>query len=149
MAVLCQSSNTDGIPAAVKRQAVQLRCMIDRAVEEQALVKSEMLSCCDWYRHHHVLLQGAISCSDAGRKSLLVKECLFIENKLNELYHRFKPYIEQVCLITKFSDLFGITTHLSTSFYDGDILDDEEDEQEDIDDYFEDDLEVEEHEGDF
>ncbi|XP_063399129.1 uncharacterized protein LOC134683743, partial [Mytilus trossulus] len=79
--------------SAVKRQAIQLKSMIDRAKEEQCLVKAEMVSTIKWYRHQHSLLIASMNDSTEGRKACLVKEGLFIEAKLLEFIKSFDEHI--------------------------------------------------------
>lgn len=79
--------------SAVKRQAIQLKSMIDRLKEEKCLVKAEMVSTIKWYRHQHSLLITSMNNSTEGRKACLVKEGLFIEAKLLEFIKSFDEHI--------------------------------------------------------
>ncbi|XP_052077894.1 uncharacterized protein LOC127715794 [Mytilus californianus] len=94
--------------SAVKRQAIQLKSMIDRAKEEQCLVKQEMVSTIKWYKHQHSLLIASMNNATKGRKACLVKEGLFIEAKLLEFIKSFDEHIVEESVQTIFFSIVGL-----------------------------------------
>ena len=95
-------------PYSIRRQAVHLRLLIDRAVEEQGLVRAEMNSVFSWHLFQYEKLIDCVSKSEGGAKALIVKEGLSIEAYLFQLYSRFKTYVGELCVPTVFRDLVGV-----------------------------------------
>lgn len=85
----------DVVPTGVKREAVNLYCLLCRAEEEIAMLKREMVRASSFFQQEyaevaHALLQEDI---DVGSKAVLTREGIVLECRLQHLTAAFAPHV--------------------------------------------------------
>ncbi|VDI65038.1 Hypothetical predicted protein [Mytilus galloprovincialis] len=82
------------IPNTIKQEIIQVKCLIDRAIEEQTLLKQEMRSVTSWYKHQYQLVKVKLGEHlTAGETAFLIKEGMYYEMGLIRLNRQFSEYI--------------------------------------------------------
>lgn len=99
------NSSTATIPATIRRKAIDLYYLMDRAREEITLLQSEMVNTIDHYTQQHQLLTSSLddglddcSTEDRGRDILIRRKIWSIESYLVYLKALFESHIEDVSL---------------------------------------------------
>ncbi|VDI77369.1 Hypothetical predicted protein [Mytilus galloprovincialis] len=95
------------VPYSVRKEAVEINCIIERCQEEKILVEEEMKSLMSWLLNQHTVLLNTIENSDSnssqGVGSMLCKEALYIEMELDRNNSMFSPYIGPTIIPITFS----------------------------------------------
>ncbi|CAG2250596.1 unnamed protein product [Mytilus edulis] len=101
------SQTVSSVPYSVRKEAVEINCIIERCQEEMILVEEEMKSLMSWLLNQHTVLLNTIENSDSnssqGVGSMLCKEGLYIEMELDRNNSMFSPYIGPTIIPITFS----------------------------------------------
>ncbi|ESP05348.1 hypothetical protein LOTGIDRAFT_152192 [Lottia gigantea] len=91
---------------SIKQKACNLRLLIERAREEQIMVKEEMTSTYNYFEHQLDNLKDVLKeTNSANREATIFKEGLLLEIKLSSLYEQFHKYV----VLKENAPLFSIT----------------------------------------
>lgn len=93
------------IPNTIKQEIIQVKCLIDRAIEEQTLLKQEMRSVTSWYKHQYQLVKVKLGEHlTAGETAFLIKEGMYYEMGLIRLNRQFSEYIGELPVESQLTD---------------------------------------------
>ncbi|XP_052063025.1 uncharacterized protein LOC127702761 [Mytilus californianus] len=93
------------IPNTIKQEIIQLKCLIDRAIEEQTLLKQEMRSVTNWYKHQYNIVKVKLGeHPTAGETAFLIKEGMYYEMVIIRLNRQFSEYIGEVSVESQLTD---------------------------------------------
>lgn len=102
-----EGQHTNGIPQIVKKQAVGYFALIQRALEEQELVKTEMFSVINFHKYQHSTLCRVFSTEDDSLKSIVILEGIAAEIRLQEFQKSFHNFIGDVDIPSTFIEMLG------------------------------------------
>lgn len=103
------------VPQIVRRQAIDYQALITRAFEEQELIKTEMLSVINFYKHQHSVLNRVYNLPHDGFTSIIIQDGIATEIKLMEFQNAFCSVIGDVDIPSSFIDLVGFYVPAVTS----------------------------------
>jgi hypothetical protein len=84
------------VPVNVKRQAIELQSVLTRCAEEVELVKQEMgATLCWFYNQHEVIIDALDLNVSSGVKSVLTREALALEIRLQQIHSMFETHLGQ------------------------------------------------------